>query len=121
MTIRTRILSSVESPIHHNWKDAIMKAHSTDTVFLNRTGPGPALRALRTERTTRLQEEGIENIFGEFAGTQDVYFGGNLEAGIALTGQVAGRITKVKPVKQIFDETLKEFGEVTGRLAALSG
>ena len=117
----TRILSSVESPVHHNWKDAIMKADSTDTVFLNRSGPGPALRALRTERTTRLQKEGIENIFGEFAGTQDVYFGGNLEAGIALTGQVAGRITKVKPVKQIFDETLKEFGEVTGRLAALSG
>ena len=117
----TRILSSVESPVHHNWKDAIMKADSTDTVFLNRSGPGPALRALRTERTTRLQKEGIENIFGEFAGTQDVYFGGNLEAGIALTGQVAGRITKVKPVKQIFDETLKEFGEVTGRLAVLSG
>lgn len=117
----TRILSSVESPVHHNWKDAIVKADSTDTVFLNRSGPGPALRALRTERTTRLQKEGIENIFGEFAGTQDVYFGGNLEAGIALTGQVAGRITKVKPVKQIFDETLKEFGEVTGRLAALSG
>ena len=120
MTIRTRILSSVESPVHHNWKDAIMKADSTDTVFLNRSGPGPALRALRTDHTTRLQKDGIKNIFGEFAGTQDVYFGGNLEAGIALTGQVAGRITEVKPVKQIFDETLKEFDEVTGRFAALS-
>jgi len=116
----TRILSSSESPVHSNWKDAIIDADSTDTVFLNRSGAGPALRALRTERTTRLQKEGIENIFGEFAGTQDVYFGGDLEAGIALTGQVAGRITEVKPVKQIFDETLKEFGEVTGRLAALN-
>ncbi|MDB2437299.1 nitronate monooxygenase [Hellea sp.] len=116
----TRILSAAESPVHNNWKEAIIDADSTDTVFLNRSGPGPALRALRTDRTTRLQKEGIENIFGEFAGTQDVYFGGNLEAGIALTGQVAGRITEVKPVKQIFDETLKEFGEVTGRLAKLS-
>lgn len=116
----TRILSAAESPVHQNWKDAIIGADSTDTVFLNRSGPGPALRALRTERTTRLQKDGIENIFGEFADTQDVYFGGNLEAGIALTGQVAGRITEVKPVKQIFDETLKEFGEVTGRLASLS-
>jgi len=109
----TRILSAAESPVHSNWKEAIIDADSTDTVFLNRSGPGPALRALRTERTTRLQKDGVENIFGEFAGTQDVYFGGNLEAGIALTGQVAGRITEVKPVKQIFDETLKEFGEVT--------
>lgn len=116
----TRILSAAESPVHHNWKDAIVKADSTDTVFLNRSGPGPALRALRTERTTRLQKDGVENIFGEFADTADVYFGGNLEAGIALTGQVAGRIKKIKPVKQIFDETLKEFGEVTGRLAALT-
>lgn len=116
----TRILSSAESPVHDNWKKAITSADSTDTVFLNRSGPGPALRALRTERTTRLQKEGIDNIFGEFAGTQDVYFGGNLEAGIALTGQVAGRIKEVKPVKEIFEETLKEFGEVTGRLAALS-
>ena len=116
----TRILSSLESPVHNNWKDAIVSADSTDTVFLNRSGPGPALRALRTERTTRLQKEGIENIFGEFADTQDVYFDGNLEAGIALTGQVAGRIKEIKPIKQIFDETLKEFGEVTGRLASLS-
>ena len=115
----TRILSSAESPVHQNWKDAITNADSTDTVFLNRNGPGPALRALRTERTSRLQKEGTENIFGEFAGTQDVYFKGDLEAGIALTGQVAGRIADIKPVKQIFDETIQEFGEVTGKLAAI--
>jgi enoyl-[acyl-carrier protein] reductase II len=46
----TRILSSAESPVHANWKDAIVSADSTDTVFLNRQGPGPALRALRTVR-----------------------------------------------------------------------
>ena len=116
----TRILSASESPVHSNWKDAIVSADSTDTVFLNRSGPGPALRALKTERTARLQKDGVENIFGEFADTQEVYFGGNLEAGIALTGQVAGRITEVKPVKQIFEETMAEFGEVTGRLAGLN-
>ena len=115
----TRILSSLESPVHTNWKDAILDADATDTVFLNRAGPGPALRALKTERTARLQREGSENIFGEFSGTQDVYFKGDLEAGIALTGQVAGRISEVKSIQKIFDETLSEFGEVTGRLATL--
>jgi enoyl-[acyl-carrier protein] reductase II len=112
----TRILSSAESPVHQNWKDAIVDAEATDTVFLNRSGPGPALRALRTERTTRLETEGSPNIFGEFAGTQDVYFGGNLEAGIALTGQVAGRIHDVKPVAQIFEETIAEYHETLARL-----
>lgn len=112
----TRILSSAESPVHENWKDAIIGADATDTVFLNRQGPGPALRALRTERTTRLEKEGSPNIFGEFAGTQDVYFGGNLEAGIALTGQVAGRIREVKPVAAIFEETLAEYHRVIAAL-----
>lgn len=115
----TRILSSTESPVHQNWKDAIVNAEATDTVFLNRKGPGPALRALRTERTTRLEADGSPNIFGEFARTQDVYFGGDLEAGIALTGQVAGRITEVKPVRQILDETMAEFADTLARLNRL--
>ncbi len=112
----TRILSSAESPVHQNWKDAIVAADSTDTVFLNRSGPGPALRALRTERTSRIQTEGVDNIFGEFAGTQQVYFSGDLEAGIALTGQVAGRIKNVKPVAQIFEETIEEYHRVVASL-----
>lgn len=112
----TRILSSAESPVHPNWKDAIVSADATDTVFLNRQGPGPALRALRTERTSRIEKEGSPNIFGEFAKTQDVYFGGDLEAGIALTGQVAGRIKAVKPVAQIFEETLEEYHRIVAGL-----
>lgn len=114
----TRLLSSAECPVHHNWKQAIIDADATDTVFLNRSGPGPALRALRTERTTRIEKEGSPSIFGEFADTQAVYFGGDLEAGIALTGQVAGRIDAVKPVAQIFDETMAEYEAVVVRLAA---
>lgn len=113
----TRILSSAESPVHQNWKDAIVNAEATDTVFLNRAGPGPALRALRTERTTRLEAEGSPNIFGEFADTQAVYFGGDLEAGIALTGQVAGRIRDIKPVAQLFEETIAEYHATIARLA----
>ena len=115
----TRILSSAESPVHQNWKDAIVNADATDTVFLNRDGPGPALRALRTERTSRIEKEGVDNIFGEFAGTQDVYFGGNLEAGIALTGQVAGRIKDVRPVADILNETMDQYRETIARLSGL--
>jgi len=115
----TRILSSAESPVHENWKQAIVEADATDTVFLNRDGPGPALRALRTERTTRIEQDGVENIFGEFAGTQQVYFGGDLEAGIALTGQVAGRIKDVRPVADILNETMEQFKATVARLNQL--
>ena len=112
----TRILASSESPVHAKWKQAIIDADATDTIFLNRKGPGPALRALRTERTMRLEAEGSPNIFGEFAGTQDVYFNGELEAGIALTGQAAGRIHEVKPVAQIFAETMSGFDDTLARM-----
>ena len=113
----TRVLTASESPVHKNWKDAIVGAEATDTVFLNRSGPGPALRALRTERTSRIQKEGVENIFGEFAGTQKVYFDGDLEAGIALTGQVAGRIQNIRPIADILGSTMEEFHAVAARMA----
>lgn len=105
----TRMVAAAESPVHANWKNAIIGAAETDTVFLNRFGR-PGLRALRTERTTRLEHEdqvGME----QFARTQDVYFGGDLEAGIALTGQVAGRIHDVSPVTDILWGTVRQFRE----------
>ena len=112
----TRMVSAAESPVHHNWKDAIISAKETDTLFLNRHGPGPALRALRTERTTKLDVEPTDNIMGEMRGVLDLYFGGDMEAAIALSGQVAGRIDAVKPAKQIIHEVMEEFYSVMNDL-----
>ena len=115
----TRMVSAAESPVHHNWKDAIVAAKETDTIFLNRQGPGPALRALRTERTSKLELEPSGNIFGELARAKDLYFGGDMEAAIALTGQVAGRIDSVRPVKEILDSIMAEYREAVSALPAL--
>jgi enoyl-[acyl-carrier protein] reductase II len=109
----TRMVSALESPVHANWKEAIVQAAETDTVFLNRFH-GPALRALRTERTTRL-ERSADNVFGDFGDKQALYFGGDMEAAVPLTGQVAGRIDSIKPVAQILREIREEF------FATLSG
>ncbi|WP_421937693.1 NAD(P)H-dependent flavin oxidoreductase [Phenylobacterium sp.] len=108
----TRMVSAAESPVHQNWKDMIVNAKETDTVFLNRHGPGPALRALRTEKTTRFELEPPPNIMAEMANALDLYFGGDMEAAIALSGQVAGRIDSVKPVAEIIAETVAEFEAV---------
>jgi enoyl-[acyl-carrier protein] reductase II len=109
----TRMVSAAESPVHQNWKDAIVNAAETDTIFLNRFG-SPALRALRTQKTERLDREltaGYQGppVMTEFGRAKDLYFGGDMEASIALSGQVAGRIESVKPVKQILDETMRGF------------
>jgi enoyl-[acyl-carrier protein] reductase II len=105
----TRMVSAAESPVHENWKNAILAAKETDTVFLNRFGPGPALRALRTEKTTKFEKEPPEAIMGEFRNALALYFGGDMEASIALSGQVAGRIDAIKPVAQVIAETVAEF------------
>ena len=111
----TRMVSSAESPVHQNWKDAIVRAEETDTVFLNRFH-SPALRALRTERSARLEKELEKNVFGQFGSAKDLYFGGDMEAAIALTGQVCGRIDEVKPVRQIVEEIRSEFFAVVEQL-----
>jgi len=104
----TRMVSAAESPVHDNWKQSIVDAEETDTVFLNRFF-SPSLRALRTERTTRLERAIDENIFGQFGDAQALYFGGDMEAAIALTGQVAGRIDSVRPVAEIIEEVRRDF------------
>src|SRR5882724_8178495 len=91
----TRMVSATESPVHDGWKRAIVAAEETGTVFL-RQERGPALRALRTDRTTRL-ERGDGNPMMELAaGVRAVYFDGEIEGGVALSGEVAGRIEAIE-------------------------
>jgi len=111
----TRMVSALESPVHQNWKQSIIDAAETDTIFLNRKF-GPGLRALRTEHTEAL-EYSDSNVMGEFGNAMDLYFGGDMNASIALSGQVAGRIDEVKPVAQILEETSTGFFESVDRLA----
>ncbi len=113
----TRMVSSTESPVHENWKAAIIQAKETDTVFLNRSH-SPALRALRTEKTTRLEFDQETNAMTEFGTALELYFGGDMEASIALTGQVCGRIDAVRPVAEIIAEVREEFFRTIGNLAA---
>jgi enoyl-[acyl-carrier protein] reductase II len=113
----TRMVASAESPVHPNWKQAIVDAAETDTVFLNQFSK-PALRALRTAKTSRYEHESGPQIMAEFAHAKELYFGGDMEASIALSGQVCGRITAVEPVAKIIDDTVAQFGAVVAGLAA---
>ena len=113
----TRMVSATESPVHDNWKRAIVDAAETDTVFLNRFSK-PGLRALRTERTTRLEHQDHVEM-SEMSSALDLYFGGDMEASIALTGQVAGRIQSVAPVREIIHSTVNEFRLRIAELADL--
>jgi enoyl-[acyl-carrier protein] reductase II len=112
----TVMVSSVESPVHPRWKRAILDAAATDTVFLN-SHTSPALRALRTPYTERLELDHQGNAMAAFGTVADVYFGGQLEDGIALSGQVAGRIETSRPVADIVRGCALECEEILAELA----
>ncbi len=93
----TRFVSSAESPVHAKYKQAIVDADDTGTVMLNRKST-PCVRALKTERTAEIERKGWfdRSIFGT---VKDVYFGGDMEASLALAGQTVGLIHEVLPVR----------------------
>ena len=113
----TRMLSCAESPVHDNWKQAVIEAKETGTVFLNQQSR-PALRALRTERTAELEPLGKFEMGEHMENLMQLYFGGDMEAAIPLSGQVAGRIDAVKPAREIVEETVREFHATLRGLAA---
>ncbi len=113
----TRMLSSAESPVHDNWKQAVVGAPETGTVFLNQQGR-PALRALRTQRTAELEPLEKFNVMENMLGMQELYFGGDMEAAINLAGQVCGRIDAVQPVAEIIGDTVAEFTTIMDSLAS---
>jgi enoyl-[acyl-carrier protein] reductase II len=114
------MLSCAESPVHDNWKEAVVEAKETDTVFLNQASR-PALRALRTELTEKLLPLGAFNALEYFARVKELYFGGDMQASIPLSGQVVGRIDAVKSAEEIVQETMAGFSEAMRNLAKLYG
>jgi enoyl-[acyl-carrier protein] reductase II len=113
----TRFVSCAESPVHANYKNAIIDAKETSTLVLNKKST-PCIRALKSQRTLAIYEEGVMS-FEAMRGIQDLYFGGDLEAAPALAGQTAGLINSIKTAQQIIDDTVAEFFAITQRLGAL--
>jgi enoyl-[acyl-carrier protein] reductase II len=114
----TRFVSCTESPVHANYKNAIVQAKETGTLVLNKMAT-PCIRSLKSERTQAIYAAGVMPM-DALSGILDVYFGGNMEAAPALAGQTVGLIDSVKSAQHIIDETVAEFFEITERLGALA-
>jgi enoyl-[acyl-carrier protein] reductase II len=114
----TRFVSCAESPVHINYKNAIINAKETGTLMLNKKST-PCIRALKSGRTLAIYEEGVMS-FEAMKGIRDLYFGGDMEAAPALAGQTAGLIDSVKTAKEIIDDTVAGFFEIAARLGSLA-
>ncbi len=106
----TRFVSSLESPVHQNFKNKILDSNEEGTYILNKKGK-PCIRAMKSNLTEKIYEKGIMDM-SALGNIKDLYFAGDMEAAPALAGQSMGLIDKVKPVKEIIDETIQQFNLV---------
>ncbi len=114
----TRMLASLESSVHDNFKATLVATPETGTLFINRHLKKP-LRVLRTRTTEKYEFATEGDAFMELVrGVPRVYQEGDMEAGFASVGSSTGRIEDVAPVAEIIRRTVEEFGAVIERLGS---
>ncbi len=114
----TRFVSCAESPVHENYKQAILDAKETGTLVLNKKS-SPCIRALKTGRTAAIHEAGLMPA-DTFARLHDLYFGGDMEAAVGLAGETAGLIDEVRSARAIIADMVAEFHAIAGRMGAMA-
>ena len=112
----TRMVSSLEAPVHGNWKQGMVEATETDTVVVVPKTGKLHMRSLRTEKTARYEADPPESMLEDFANILRLYRDGEMNASVAMTGQGAGRIDAILTVEQIIEQTMVGFREAVNAL-----
>jgi enoyl-[acyl-carrier protein] reductase II len=113
----TRLLASADSPVHGNLKQAVVRADETSTVLLPLDGKR-MMRVIRTQAAEKLDESAsFEEGGAALQRVQRLYFDGDMDASVANTGQVAGRIQDIPPAADIIKQTWTGCREVLAATA----
>jgi len=122
--IGTRFVCSNECIAHTRYKEKILKAHDRSTVVTGQT-TGYPVRCLQnrfTRQFAELEKAGASKEELDLLGQGRVYKGlieGDTEEGLLISGQIAGLINKLKPVKNIIEEMVAEAESVIAQLKGL--
>lgn len=109
----TRFVCSDECIAHPRFKERILKAGDWSTVITRQT-KGRAVRCLEnrlTQQLLALEKAGASKEELDLFGQGKMYLGvieGEVDDGSLLSGQIAGLIKEVKPVKSIIEEMVAE-------------
>ena len=106
--VGTCLLASEECPIHANYKQALLEAKDSDTTVTGRSIGGPvrvlknkmARQYLQLEKRGATLEE-LEKV--TLGGLRRAVFDGDVETGSVMTGQVAGMLHEIRPLREIFE------------------
>jgi enoyl-[acyl-carrier protein] reductase II len=116
----TRFMSSVESPVHANWKEAI--ADTDVTLNVQPGNPNIRMRVARTELAEAVFRGEVDPAGNPYAGpVLEAIENGRLDLAMVGCGESASLIDSVKSVREIIDETLTTFWAEIARLARLLG
>jgi nitronate monooxygenase len=121
--IGTRLLITMEAPIHSRLKQALLEANELDTMLILRS-LGATHRVWINEPAKRCQDlenskAGVTEILSVVAGqkAKEMYQTGELNAGIVSCGQAVGLCHDIPTVRELFDRIIKEAGHIATRLA----
>ena len=115
----TRFMSSLESPVHDNWKRAITDCEVT--LNIEPGMPGIRMRVIGNELGEAVfRGEGGDMSAGPYAGPfMEAFENGRVDLALVGAGESASLIGAVKSVAEIIDETVAEFWGDIERLAKL--
>ena len=111
--VGTCLLVSEECPIHENYKKAVIKAKGSDTIVTGRIG-GTPVRVLKNKMSREYvrkekQGAGISELEKYTLGSlRRAVFDGDTDTGSLMAGQTCGQLTKIKPVREIFENLMED-------------
>ncbi len=112
--IGTCLLVSEECPIHANYKNAVVEAKDSDTVVTGRNS-GVPVRVLKNQMTRehlKLEKSGVDKMELEkftLGALRKAVVEGDVSRGSVMVGQVAGMVSQIKPMADIFTDIICEY------------
>ena len=118
----TCLLASTECPIHHAYKEAVLKAKDNDTVVTGRiTGtPVRIIKNFMAREYVKQEKAGADKMELEkftLGSLRRAVFEGDVKTGSLMAGQVVGQIDEIKPVAEIFKSMYEGYDKLRKQLA----
>ena len=120
--IGTCLLVSEECPIHDNYKQALLKAKDSDTTVTGRSVGAP-VRVLKNQMTREYlsrEKAGADKMELEkftLGSLRRAVFDGDTKTGSLMSGQGAGMLHEIRPLRTILEELCAGCHETAQQLA----
>lgn len=111
--VGTCLLTSEECPIHPNYKQALIDAQDIDTTVTGRRLKSP-VRLIKNAMASEYLELEMAGASAEelekltVGSLRLAVHEGNVERGSVMAGQVAGMLKAVRPLREIFEELMRD-------------